>query len=239
MRAAATPMRMGMTQAARDSLPYTSCSSASRGSPREARSNNRLQRIVAACREAARKHGRADRPPRHFHVATGGELRIPVELAESEHGESDGPQAEAPDARLAARDQQRVLERVAQVRVRDADEPVHAGAERIDVAARLELAQLEARFLEHVARKPAGIGAPVFPHVLQNVGHLQALAEPHGMAQQRLAMAIDGGRIVAEQLRQHLADDACDVVAVVVQLFQRGEAGEALATLDSRACLRT
>ena len=69
-----------------------------------------------------------------------------------------------------------------------------------------------------VPRQPARTAPPVLPDVLQDVGHLQALAEGDGQGQQFLATVVHLGRVVAEELREHLADHPGDVVAIPVDL---------------------
>ena len=60
--------------------------------------------------------------------------------------------------------------------------------------------------------------AAVLPDVLEDIRHLQALREGHRQALQPGAMPRDRRRIFAKQLREHVADHAGDVVAIIVQI---------------------
>ena len=99
-----------------------------------------------------------------------------------------------------------------------ADQLAQCRAERGIRLAGLKRAQVKPGLLEHVSRQPTRAARPVVPDVLENVGHLQALAERHGELQQLLAMAVDFRRVVAEQLGEHLADDAGNVIAIAVEV---------------------
>ena len=82
---------------------------------------HQAQRAIAHQREIRRQHRRLDGAARHLDLAAGAERRVPMNLAQRQHGKADGPKAEAPNSRLALRNQAGVLERVAQMRVADAD----------------------------------------------------------------------------------------------------------------------
>ena len=73
---------------------------------------------------------------------------------------------------------------------------------------------------KHVPRQPANAAAPVVPHIFEDVGHLQALAERDRQREQILSTRVDLGRVVAEQLGQRLADHPGDMVAVTVELWK-------------------
>ena len=137
-----------------------------------------------------------------------------MDLAQRQHGETDRPKTEAPDADLALRNHAGVLERVAQVRVREADELVEALLERGRRVQLLEAREVEVAARKHRARQPACVRLPVVPDVLQDVRHLQPLAERDGEAHQRLALLRDLRTMQAEELRAHLAHDAGDEVAI-------------------------
>ena len=79
-------------------------------------------------------------------------------------------------------------------------------------------AQIDSGFKEDVPRQPAHIAAPVVPYILEDVGHLQPLPEGHGQREQFVATFVDVGRVVAEQLGEHLADHAGDMVAIAIQV---------------------
>ncbi len=59
---------------------------------------------------------------------------LSINFSQGQHRKPDGPQAEAADAGLVAGNEQRVIQRVAQMRVRHADQFAHAGIEARDPA---------------------------------------------------------------------------------------------------------
>src|SRR6185436_20056879 len=186
------------------------------------------QRTIAHQREIRGQHGRLDRAARHFDLAAGAERRVAMDLAQREHGEADRPQAKAADSRLALRNQARVLERIAQMRVTDADQLVQAVAERGLRVPRLEPFEIHRAARENGARQPARARLTVVPDVLQDVRHLQTLTERYGQAQHDFAFRGDFGAMQSEQLGAHLADDAGNVVAILVEVAKPSQALVAL-----------
>ena len=78
--------------------------------------------------------------------------------------------------------------------------------------------QVETGSDKDVPRQPARTAPPVLPDVLEDIGHLQALSEGDRQGEQLVATVVHFGRVVAEQLREHLTDHPGDVVAIPVDL---------------------
>src|SRR5690606_23726501 len=168
---------------------------------------------IAHQREVRRHDRRLDGAARDFDLGARAEVRVAMNLTQRQHREADGPQAEAADADLALRDQARVLERVAQMRVRDAEQMIQAFAETARQMPVLEPLEAEAVLTEDRARQPARVRASIVPDILQDVRHLQALPERDRKPHEPLAMPLEIRAAQQEELGEHLADDACDVVA--------------------------
>ena len=151
---------------------------------------------------------------------------------QSQHGKPDSPQAEAANSRLVAGNQQSERKRIAQVRMRHADQFAHRGVKAGIRLAGAQRLQLEAVAGEHVLREPARSAAAILPDILQDVGHLQALSEGHVQLVQGAAALADLRGVGAEQLREHLPDDAGDVVAIVVQVARGRQAAQARGLLE-------
>ncbi len=98
--------------------------------------------------------------------------------------------------------------------------------------------EIESDFVKDIPRQPAGSAAPVFPDVLENVGHLQTLSERDRQRKQFVPIAIDSFRMGAKELRQHLADHARDVVAVAVEVRYVFEPVQSRVELKLRHSLR-
>ena len=81
-----------------------------------------------------------------------GEARVVLNLAQGQQGETDGPQAKAPYARLLAGDQQGEGKCVAQVTVSHAYQLQQPGTEAGVVMFRRELREIDAVAAEHVLR---------------------------------------------------------------------------------------
>src|SRR5690606_24947012 len=77
---------------------------------------------------------------------------------------------------------------------------------------------------ENRARQPARIGASIVPDILQDIGHLQALTERDRKLHHALTVTFELRAVEQEELRQHLSDDAGDVVAVRRHLLEIVEA---------------
>jgi hypothetical protein len=120
------------------------------------------------------------------------------------------------------------------MRVADAEQLVQPVAERRLQMPLLELLQVERAVRKHGARQPARSGRPVVPNVLQDVRHLQALAERHRQPQHDFALRLELRAMQAEKLRAHLADDTGDVIAVLRELIEVFEPSQALAALKLR-----
>ncbi len=101
-----------------------------------------------------------------------------MQLAQRQHREPDRPETETPNALLAFRNHARVLERVTQMRVRDADQPLEPFAKRVALVQILEPREIEV-LREDRARQPARVRLTIVPDVFQDVRHLQSLAERH------------------------------------------------------------
>ena len=80
-------------------------------------------------------------------------------------------------------------------------------------------------------RKPAGAAAAILPEILEDVGHLQPLRERHGELGERVVPGGDRRGIGAEELGEHLAHDARDVVAVAVEVARARQPADARAAL--------
>ena len=143
------------------------------------------------------------------------------------------PEAKAADPRFRAGDQQRVLERVTQMPVGDRDEFEHAGGKSRVIGFGHQQIEIDSVARKYFLREPAGAAAPILPHVFQNVRHLQPLGERHRQALQSRAAARDCGGIVAEELRQHVAHHARDVVAIIVQIAQPRQPAQARGRLET------
>ncbi len=78
--------------------------------------------------------------------------------------------------------------------------------------------QIHAGFVKDLPRQPARAAFLVLPDILQNIRHLQALAERHGQPHHRLAMFFDLARVIAEKLGQHFSHHAGHVIAVAIEL---------------------
>ena len=76
------------------------------------------------------------------------------------------------------------------------------------------------------------------PPILEDVGHLQPLAEGDGQREQLVATFVDLGRVITEQLGEHLADHAGDMVAIAIQVGQVVQAGGGRVPLKLRHALR-
>ena len=100
-----------------------------------------------------------------------------VDFPQREHGETECPEAEAADAGFLRGDGERIRERIAQVCVGDADELIDGGVEGGAIASGGQRFELEPGAAEDIAREPAHAASPVVPGVLEDVGHLEALAE--------------------------------------------------------------
>ena len=87
---------------------------------------------------------------------------------------------------------------------------------------------------EDLLRQPAGAAASVLPHILQDIGHLQTLRERHGEVSGARAILRRSRGILAKQLREHLADHARHVIAVLVEIGASGQALEARGRLKPR-----
>src|SRR6185369_10365367 len=144
------------------------------------------QPSIAHQREIGCEHGRLDGAPRHLDLVARVERRVAMDLAQREHREADGPKTEPPNAGLALRNQRGVLERVAQVGVRETDELVETYLERARRMQLLEVLEIEVAARKHRARQPARVRLPVVPDVLEYIGHLQPLTERHGETHHRV-----------------------------------------------------
>src|SRR5205814_803501 len=122
-------------------------------------------------------------------------------------------------------------ERIAQVCVSHADELGETRIEAGSGAPGRELRQHDAVAGKGLLRKPAGAAAAVLPEILQDVGHLQPLRERHGELGERVVPGGDRRGIGAEELGEHLAHDAGDVVAVAVEVARARQPAEARAAL--------
>ena len=189
--------------------------------------------------QAARDHG--DRPhatPRYLDLPSGSKRRRGVNAAQRQHGHPQRPQAVPADAGFVGRDELDVAQRVRQVAAGDPQQGEQAVGEARVVAVGRQGAQVEPRVQEDVPRQPARAAAAVVPYILEDVGHLQPLAERHRQPQQRFAVRVDLGGIVAEQLGEHLADHAGDVVAVAIEVGQIVQAGGRRLQLKLRHAVR-
>src|SRR5690606_25086150 len=143
-----------------------------------------------------------------------------MDLAQRQHRQPDRPQTEAPNPGLALRDQARVLERIAQVRVRDPEQMIKAFLEARRKMRVLEPLEAEIAAAENRARQPAGLRAAIVPDILQDIGHLQSLTERDGELHHALAVSLELRAMQQKELGQHLADDARHVVAVRRHLLE-------------------
>ena len=67
---------------------------------------------------------------------------------------------------------------------------------------------------------------------------MQPLAEGDGQREQLVATFVDLGRVITEQLGEHLADHAGDMVAIAIQVGQVVQAGGGRVPLKLRHALR-
>ena len=162
---------------------------------------------------------RPDGAARDLDFVPGGEAAVAVDVAQGQHRHAQRPQAEAPDPGLIAGQQQRVLQRIAQVHAGDADQVPQGLLEFPAVAQGGGAVQGHAVALQHRLRQPAHVALLVVPDVLEDVGHLQALAERDRQLHQLVVVFIDGAGIVAEQLGEHLPHDARHVITVAVHVL--------------------
>ena len=110
-------------------------------------------------------------------------------------------------------------------------------AERGIILVWSKVLQVEPGLREEVSRQPAGAAGEVGPDILQDVGHLQALAERHREAHELVAVPSDRGRVLAEEPRQHLADDAGDVITVTIHRLEVIEPAGVAALLEPHHAL--
>src|ERR1700733_9864055 len=127
--------------------------------------------------------------------------RMTNNLAQGKHRKANGPQTEAADAPLAARYQQCVRQRVAQVRVGNTDELLHAGGEARIVALGGQLLDVEAVAGKELLWQPTSAAAAVLPDVLQNIRHLQSLRKGCRKFMHGLAVTGDIRGVAAEKIR--------------------------------------
>ena len=111
--------------------------------------------------------------------------------------------------------------------MRHADQLAHTGVEAGAGGLGRKARQIHVVRGENLSRQPASAAAAILPHILQDIGHLQALREGHGEPGKLRAILRNVRRVLAEQLRQHVADDPGHVIAIFVQI---GAAGQALET---------
>ena len=175
-------------------------------------------------RHPAQQQGCPQRPPGNLDLITTAEAGVAVQRAQGHQGQTDGPEAEAPQPGLAGGDQQGIVEGVAQMGVGDGDEFVEQGGELGGAAGSFEGGRVDAMFAHQGLGQPAGAPGPVVPHVFQDIGHLQALAEGDGQSHNRLLLVTQHLGVIAEQLGEHLTHHAGDVIAVAVERIEIGQA---------------
>ena len=114
--------------------------------------------------------------------------RIALDFAQRQNGQPDRPQAEAPYAALTCR----VSSRCTPAHCEDAHAPHRSAREsrRRSADRRVRsttVGEIDSVPREHLLGQPARAAAVVFPDILQDVGHLQALREGGGQGGQRPA----------------------------------------------------
>src|ERR1043165_5519311 len=114
---------------------------------------------------------------RDLHFGSAPVIQMVIDLEQGQERETDGPETELAYADFFLCDQQRVIERVSQVSMRDADQTAHSAPEALARIQSRQAAQVAAFGGKHFSRQPAGTPLIILPHILQNVCHLQALAE--------------------------------------------------------------
>src|SRR5436309_5699260 len=98
------------------------------------------------------------------------------------------------------------------MRMRDPHRLAQRGVETPVRACGGELPEIDSVATEYFLRQPTRPTAAVFPHILEDVGHLQALRERDVELVHRGTLTGDLRRIPAEQLRQHLSHDTGNVI---------------------------
>ncbi len=122
------------------------------------------------------------------------------------------------------RNHQRVVQRLAQMGMGHANQlRQRARMTRVRLAA-LQPGQAHPMSGEYILRQPADPIVVILPLVLEDIGHLQALAEGNRQAHQRLALADQGRIVIKQQLSEHFTHHTRHAVAVAIQVTQGGQA---------------
>ena len=136
--------------------------------------------------------------------------------AQGQRGQSKSPQAVPADPGFTGRNDLDEPQGVFQVLARNGDDFDQSPGERGVVLPRAQRGQVEAGSEKNVPRQPARTAPPVLPDVLEDIGHLQPLAEGDRQGEQFVATVVHFRRIIAKELREHLADHPGDVVTIPI-----------------------
>src|ERR1700679_2186454 len=118
--------------------------------------------------------------------------------------------------------------------MRNGDQFDDSGLEARIIGVAGNIRKIDAVPRKDVLRQPTGAAAAVLPDVLEDIRHLQTLRKRGSERAQTVAAAGYFGRIIAEQVREHLAHDPGDVVAIVVQIARTGQPFDAGIELEAR-----